>query len=67
MVYIGRLKRHKLPHHAILAFMAIKKQLPDTRLWVIGDGYMRKEFKKNMMVTMLPFMDELILKQRLNY
>jgi glycosyltransferase involved in cell wall biosynthesis len=46
MVYIGRLKRHKLPHHAILAFMAIKKQLPDTRLWVIGDGYMRKELKE---------------------
>jgi glycosyltransferase involved in cell wall biosynthesis len=46
VVYIGRLKRHKLPHHAILAFMAIKKQLPDTRLWVIGDGYMRRELQE---------------------
>jgi glycosyltransferase involved in cell wall biosynthesis len=46
MVYIGRLKRHKLPHHAILAFMAIKNQLPDTRLWVIGDGYMRNELQE---------------------
>jgi glycosyltransferase involved in cell wall biosynthesis len=45
VVYIGRLKRHKLPHHAILAFMAIKKQLPDARLWVIGDGYMLKELQ----------------------
>lgn len=46
VVYIGRLKRHKLPHHAIIAFMAIKRQLPDTRLWVIGDGYMRKELQE---------------------
>jgi glycosyltransferase involved in cell wall biosynthesis len=46
VVYIGRLKKHKLPHHAVLAFMAIKKQFPDTRLWVIGDGYMRKELQE---------------------
>jgi glycosyltransferase involved in cell wall biosynthesis len=46
VVYIGRLKKHKLPHHAILAFLAIKKQLPQTKLWVIGDGYMRKELQE---------------------
>ena len=46
VLFIGRLKRHKLPHHAILAFLAIKKQLPDARLWVIGDGYMRKELQE---------------------
>jgi glycosyltransferase involved in cell wall biosynthesis len=45
VVYIGRLKKHKLPHHAILAFLTIKKYLPDARLWVIGDGYMRKELQ----------------------
>ena len=46
IVFIGRLKKHKLPHHAILAFLIIKKQLPDARLWVIGDGYMRKELQE---------------------
>jgi glycosyltransferase involved in cell wall biosynthesis len=46
VLYIGRLKKHKLPHHAILAFLAIKKKLPDARLWIIGDGYMRKELQE---------------------
>jgi glycosyltransferase involved in cell wall biosynthesis len=46
IAYIGRLKKHKLPHHAILAFQTIKKQLPDAKLWVIGDGYMRKELQE---------------------
>ena len=46
VLYIGRLKKHKLPHHAILAFLEIKKELPDARLWVIGDGYMRKELQE---------------------
>ena len=47
IVFIGRLKKHKLPHHAILAFSTIKKQIPNARLWVIGDGYMRKELQKS--------------------
>jgi glycosyltransferase involved in cell wall biosynthesis len=46
MLFIGRLKRHKLPDHAILAFLKIKKQINDARLWVIGDGYMRDELQK---------------------
>src|SRR5919107_4405277 len=43
LVFIGRLKKHKLPHHALLAFLLIKKKIPNAKLWVIGDGYMRKE------------------------
>ena len=45
IVFIGRLKRHKLPDHAIRAFSIIKMNLPDAKLWVIGDGYMRKELE----------------------
>jgi glycosyltransferase involved in cell wall biosynthesis len=48
IVFIGRLKRHKLPHHALLAFSTIKKQIPNARLWVIGDGYMRKELEERV-------------------
>jgi glycosyltransferase involved in cell wall biosynthesis len=44
-VFIGRLKKHKLPHHAIQAFSFIKQELPDAKLWVIGDGYMRKKLE----------------------
>jgi glycosyltransferase involved in cell wall biosynthesis len=46
VVFIGRLKRHKLPHHAIQAFSIIKKEIPDAKMWIIGDGYMRKELEK---------------------
>jgi glycosyltransferase involved in cell wall biosynthesis len=45
-VFIGRLKRHKLPDHAILAFSSIKKQMDNAQMWVIGDGYMRKELER---------------------
>jgi glycosyltransferase involved in cell wall biosynthesis len=45
MIFTGRLKKAKLPHHAVRAFALIKKELPDARLWVVGDGYMMKELK----------------------
>jgi glycosyltransferase involved in cell wall biosynthesis len=45
IVFIGRLKKHKRPHHAIRAFSLIKKRIPNARLWIIGDGYMRNELE----------------------
>ena len=45
VTFIGRLKRHKLPDHAIKAFMIIKKKIPSARMWIIGDGYMLNELK----------------------
>lgn len=47
IIFIGRLKRYKLPHHAIQAFSMIKKEIPDAKMWVIGDGYMRKELEES--------------------
>jgi glycosyltransferase involved in cell wall biosynthesis len=46
VVFIGRLKKHKLPHHAIHAFSLIREVIPNARLWVIGDGYMREKLEK---------------------
>ncbi|MDP9305364.1 MAG: glycosyltransferase family 4 protein [Thermoproteota archaeon] len=46
VVFIGRLRRHKLPHHAIEAFSIIKKEIPDAKMWVVGRGYMRKELEE---------------------
>ena len=54
-VFIGRLKRHKLPDHAIVAFSLIKKQIPDAKLWVIGDGYMRKELQSKFTTNDVTF------------
>jgi glycosyltransferase involved in cell wall biosynthesis len=46
IVFIGRLKKYKQPHHAISAFHIIKKHIPNAKMWVIGDGYMLKRLKK---------------------
>jgi glycosyltransferase involved in cell wall biosynthesis len=46
IIFIGRLKRHKLPDHAINAFNIIKNDLSDAKMWVIGDGYMRTQLEK---------------------
>jgi glycosyltransferase involved in cell wall biosynthesis len=46
IVFLGRLKRHKNPDHALGAFALIKKELPHARMWVIGDGNMLEELKK---------------------
>ena len=45
IVFLGRLKRHKMPDHALRAFALIKKELPDAKMWVIGDGDMREQLK----------------------
>jgi glycosyltransferase involved in cell wall biosynthesis len=46
LVFIGRLKRHKLPDHAIKAFLILKKDIPSAKMWVIGDGYLLNELMK---------------------
>jgi glycosyltransferase involved in cell wall biosynthesis len=46
VAFIGRLKKHKLPNHAINAFQIIKNSIPSAKMWVIGDGYMLNRLKK---------------------
>jgi glycosyltransferase involved in cell wall biosynthesis len=46
IVFIGRLKKHKLPNHAITAFQIIKRSIPSAKMWVIGDGYMLNQLKE---------------------
>jgi glycosyltransferase involved in cell wall biosynthesis len=55
IVFIGRLKRHKLPDHAILAFSSIKQQITDAQLWVIGDGYMLNELRRKFNIKDVTF------------
>ncbi len=45
VVFIGRLKKAKLPHHALEAFSIIKREIKDAKMWVIGDGYLRKKLE----------------------
>ncbi len=41
LVFLGRLTRAKRPDHALEAFRILRHHLPETRLLVVGDGYMR--------------------------
>ncbi len=46
LIFVGRLKKAKLPDHAIAAFKIIKEKIPDAKFWVVGDGYYRNELKR---------------------
>jgi glycosyltransferase involved in cell wall biosynthesis len=45
-LFVGRLKKAKMPDDAIRAFKIIKGELPEARLWIVGDGYMMNDLKK---------------------
>jgi glycosyltransferase involved in cell wall biosynthesis len=45
VVFIGRLKKAKLPDHALQAFSIIKREIADAKMWIIGDGYFRKKLE----------------------
>jgi glycosyltransferase involved in cell wall biosynthesis len=45
VIYVGRLKRAKRPDHAIKAFKLVKEKIPQAELWIIGDGYFRKNLE----------------------
>ena len=46
IIFLGRLKKNKLPHHAIGAFNIIKKYITNAKMWVLGEGYMLKDLEK---------------------
>src|ERR687892_173452 len=45
VVFMGRLKKAKLPHHALQAFSIIKREIHDAKMWIIGDGYLREKLE----------------------
>ena len=45
VVFLGRLKKAKLPHHALQAFSIIKHEIQDAKMWIIGDGYLRNKLE----------------------
>jgi glycosyltransferase involved in cell wall biosynthesis len=47
VVFIGRLKKAKLPDHALQAFSIIKREISDAKMWVIGDGYFREKLESS--------------------
>lgn len=45
IIFVGRLKKAKRPHHLIKALSLLKTDLPNLRLWIVGDG----DFKSTLM------------------
>jgi len=46
LVFVGRVRKAKLPEHALIAFSEVHRQIPDMRLWFMGDGYLRPALEK---------------------
>jgi len=46
LIFLGRLKKSKRPDHAIKAFGLISEEVPDARLWVVGDGPLKPKLEK---------------------
>jgi glycosyltransferase involved in cell wall biosynthesis len=46
VIFVGRFKKAKRPDHALEAFIIAKKSIPNLHLWMIGDGYIRKELEE---------------------
>jgi glycosyltransferase involved in cell wall biosynthesis len=55
VAFVGRLRKAKMPDHAIRAFSIIKKEIPDAKMWVIGGGYMRKELETKFDIRDITF------------
>jgi glycosyltransferase involved in cell wall biosynthesis len=64
LVFIGRLKKHKLPHHALFAFLLVKKKVPNVKMWVIGEGYMRKKLETQFKVEGITFFGHVNSEQK---
>ena len=47
VIFVGRLKKVKRPDHVIEVFRAIKEKIADAELWLVGDGYMKKDLERN--------------------
>lgn len=47
LLFVGRLKRSKKPDHAVKAHRLVRQRFPNARLWIVGDGYMRKQLERS--------------------
>ncbi|OPY32673.1 MAG: Trehalose synthase [Methanomassiliicoccales archaeon PtaU1.Bin124] len=46
VIFVGRFKKAKKPQEALDAFVLAKEKMPELQLWMVGDGYIRKELEE---------------------
>ena len=47
-LFVGRLAANKRPDHALLAFRAIRRAIPDARLWLVGQGPLEAQLRAGL-------------------
>lgn len=47
VVFIGRLTKAKLPDHALRAYPIIKREIPNLKMWIIGNGPLKERLEAN--------------------
>lgn len=58
MIFVGRMKRAKCPHHAIEAYRILKQRFPELTFVAAGDGYLRSELQEaNPDIEFLGYVD----------
>ncbi len=61
LIYLGRLKKTKNPEDAIRAFLLIKNEIKDAKLWIAGDGPLynplKEHYKKKEGVNFLGYLN----------
>lgn len=67
VVFVGELARNRRPDHVIVAFRLLRPHVPDARLWMIGDGPMAGELRRDLPdgVELLGRMSETEIQRRL--
>ncbi|MEM5829584.1 MAG: glycosyltransferase family 4 protein [Candidatus Aenigmatarchaeota archaeon] len=46
IIFVGRMKRAKKPQDVLEAFKIVRRRMSDVRLWMVGDGYLRRKLEK---------------------
>lgn len=69
LIFVGRLKRAKMPDHVLKAFKIVKEKFPNSKLWVVGNGYLKGRLEKMVFDGIkffgyLPFTEKLKLMSR---
>ena len=64
IVFLGRLKKVKRPDHAIKAFIYVKKEIPRSKLWIVGDGPLKPSLKK--LIEKMGLEEDVIFYGRVN-
>ncbi|OLD05358.1 MAG: hypothetical protein AUJ07_01605 [Crenarchaeota archaeon 13_1_40CM_3_53_5] len=47
LIFFGRLVKSKGPHHAVSAFKRVQSVFPSAKLWIVGDGYMKRKIVRD--------------------